>query len=242
MQFYKHSNPYTGKPAIFRFKVDKLWKHHRPTQVEIHKVAEILNKEASVSKAVTLVQDSADTPFHAGHGLSIDSIVRVILSQACTNEVALQVQQTMLVAYPYWVDGEKFVGTKPNYHAMRMEGLSKLAKVFKAAGFDNKKPAAVKKILDLVHARNAKDLAVPVRDQVLYNGNEPGAKDFVPGTLSVDYIWEIYRKEGKQGVMDYFTSLPQIAVKSACCLMSFNMGLPVFAVDTHVQGMASLLG
>lgn len=188
------------------------------------------------------MQEGANTPFHAGHGLSIDSIVRVILSQACTNEVALQVQQTMLVAYPYWVDGEKFVGTKPNYHAVRMEGLSKLIKVLKPAGFDNKKPVAIKKILDMVYAINTKDLPVPEQDEVIYDGNPPGAKDFVPGSLSVDYICKMYEKGGKQEVMDYLTSLPQIAVKSACCLMSFNMGLPVFAVDTHVQGMASLLG
>ncbi|KIW96124.1 uncharacterized protein Z519_03191 [Cladophialophora bantiana CBS 173.52] len=241
MKKRRPKTPYTNKTR-FQFGHDHLWYWTSPSPYEIRNVSQILEEERRAINEVAATEGTSTNPFHAGAGVSVDSIVRVILSQACTNESALDAQQRMLLAYPYWVNGKWITGKKPNYHAMRVQGLSKLEKVLKKAGLVNKKPKAIKDILDIVYERNVA-LLEPLKDgEVVYIGNERGAADFVPGLLSVDYLWDIYKQEGKQALLDHLVSLPLIGVKSASCLMSFNMSLPVFAVDTHVAGMAKLLG
>ncbi len=237
----EHKNPYTDKNE-FKFGDDKLFQWPRPTPYDIRTVTNALGSKESPSSSVVVDTDPANNPFHGGSRFTVDSIVRVIIAAACSNEVAMTVQQTMIVAYPYFVDGVQVEGTKPNYHAMRLQGRDKLRKVLKDSGLVKKRPFYIKKMLDIVYATNMKDLSPGEPGEDRYADNKRNAADFVPGTLSVDYIGRIYKDGGKQKLMDYLVSLPGVAVKSACCLMSFNMGLPVFAVDTHVLGMARLLG
>ncbi|OAL32189.1 hypothetical protein AYO20_07957 [Fonsecaea nubica] len=234
------ATPYTNTQR-FQFGHDHLWYWTSPSPYNIRKVYEILDEEKPAINEAAALEGTATNPFHASVGISVDSIVRVILSQACTNEAALDAQQAMLLAYPYRVGHTWVTGQKPNYHAMRVQSLTKLEKVLKKAGLANKKPKAIKDILDIVYQRNVALLDPLEVGEVLYDGNERGASDFVPGLLSVDYFWDIYRQEGKQALLDHLVSLPLIGVKSASCLMCFNMSLPVFAVDTHVAGMAKLL-
>ena len=182
---------------------------------------------------------AAATPFHAGSGITIDSIVRVIIAQACTNESALDAQQTMIRAYPFTVDGNPVWGETPNYHLMRLQSREKLELVLKIAGLQVLKSTKIKELLDMVYLKNA-DLLEPGTD--VATENAASSTNFVPGMLSLQYIYDANEKGGKQAVFDELVQMPLIGVKSACCLMGFNMGLPVFAVDTHVMGMAKLLG
>jgi endonuclease III len=182
---------------------------------------------------------TASRPFHAARGLTVDSLVRVILSQALTNEVALDMQQALIFNYPYMVDGKVYEGTKPNYHHIREQSMSKLLRVLSGAGLQGVKTIPIKACLDIIYAKN---LSLLKPGEVVYHGQEPDAKDFVPGLLSMDFIWDAYRQGGKQAAFNVLTSLPQVGVKTAACLMSFNMGIPVFAVDTHVAAMSKLLG
>jgi len=46
----------------------------------------------------------------------------------------------------------------------------------------------------------------------------------------------------QHAVFNHLVKFEKIGTKSACCIMAFRMGIPVFAVDTHVAGMAKLLG
>lgn len=234
----KRTQPYTNKYR-FEFGEDVLYTHLSPTPEDIATVAGILKTERPVLKTVAEATGNASTPFHAGGGISIDSIVRVILSQSCTNEAALDAQHTMIRAYPYYVDGVAVVGKMPNYHAVRQQSLDKITAVLTKTGLQALKGTAIKNVLDAVYEINV-DRMKP--GEIFYDGNEPRATDFVPGLLSVDYIYEAYAQGGKQAVFDTLVQLQQIGVKSACCLMGFNMNLPVFAVDTHVAGMAKLLG
>jgi len=235
---------YTNK-YHFAFGEDKLPNHIKPTPEDMAAVSAILKEErptlesGRVQASGRLPQVSACTPVRAGTGITVDSLVRVIMSQCCRNETALDIQQTLIRAYPYDVEGSTYFGEKPNYHAMRIESVKKLATVIKRAGLGERKSQRIKECLDMIYAKNVELL--PPGD-VVYESNEPGAKDFVPGLLSLDYLHDIYAQGGKQGLFDYLVSFPQIGVKSACCLMSFNMELPVFAVDTHVAAMVKLLG
>lgn len=239
---FKHRNPHTNKPAEFKLGVSKLFLWPKPTPYDIRAVTSILRPEDSGASSVVAATDPANNPFHGGHDFTVDSIVRVILAATSTNEQALTAQQAMIVAYPYWVNGVSVEGKKPNYHAMRAQGWSKLQRVLRSAGLVKKRPVFIKKALDMIYTVNTKDLPPLEPGIIEFEGNEPNAPDFVPGTLSVDYIWDIYKHGGKQVLLDYFMTFEGIATKSAFCLMSFNMGIPVFAVDTHVLGMARLLG
>lgn len=234
----KRDTPYTNKHK-FAFGEDLLGYHSLPTQKDIKEVAEILKKERPTLLANAAATDTAANPIHGGTGITIDSVVRVIASQASTNEQALDSQQTMIRAYPYYVNGAMVFGKKPNYHAMRQQSLTKLKTVLRKSGLGNLKAEGIKKCLDYVFEKN---MSLREPGQIVHGGNEPDASDFVPGMLSLDYLLPILETGGKQALFDALTDLPLIGIKSACCLMSFSMDLPVFAVDTHVAGMAKLLG
>ncbi|KAK5030592.1 hypothetical protein LTS07_005376 [Exophiala sideris] len=234
----RRKTPYTNNYR-FEFGEDRLQHHVSPTPDQLAEVISIMGQERLTLANLGQVQPASSVPMHAGNGISADSIVRVIVSQSCINEMALDAQATMRLAYPYVVNGTMVVGTKPNYHAMRVQSVDKLKKVLKKAGLQNLKAPAIKGCLDMIYAKN---VALLQPGEVIYDGNDPTASDFVPGLLSLDYLWNLHRQGGKQAVFDELVLLPQIAVKSACCVMAFNMDLPVFAVDTHVAGMAKLLG
>ena len=226
----------------FEFAEDRFPEHQSPSPNELQAVMDILAKERPVLTKAAAEAGEASTPFHGSAGITMDSIVRVILSHQCTNDIALIAQQQMIQAYQYYVDGKWVMGKKPNYHAMRVQGLGKLQEVISIAGLYTKRPHAIKAALDMVYLRNVRLLPPLAPGEIAYDGNELGASDFVPGTLSVDFLWAIHEDGGKQALMDYLLSISIIGVKSAACLMQFNMGIPVFAVDTHVAAMAKLLG
>ncbi|KAJ9608283.1 hypothetical protein H2200_007271 [Cladophialophora chaetospira] len=230
--------PYTNK-YNFEFGEDRLAHFAAPLAKDIEEVVSRLLKERPTLLKVVAEAGAAATPFHAGLDITIDSIVRVIIAQACTNELALDAQQTMIRAYPYTINGKHIWGKMPNYHLMRLQSRAKLEKVLKPAGLQVLKSGKIKELLDVVYAKNVELLGPGANTPTV---NEPGATDFVPGMLSLQYIQDAYIQKGKQAVFDELVKLPLIGVKSACCLMGFNMGLPVFAVDTHVMGMAKLLG
>lgn len=229
--------PSTNK-CKFTFGVSQIEYHYRPRQSDIDHVARILEEERPTLLA-QVSQDNATTPMHSEKSFTFDAIVRVILSQVSTNEGALDVQQCMIHAYPYMVNGKKVVGTVPNYHLMRIQSNEKLQKVLKKAGLYDKKAKAIKICLDKIYNHNVSLLGP---GEVAYRHNATNAPDFVPGLLSVDYLRSLYAVSGKQGVFDHLVSFDLIGTKTAACVMAFGMKIPVFAVDTHVAGMAKLLG
>ncbi|OCT53420.1 hypothetical protein CLCR_10112 [Cladophialophora carrionii] len=223
----------------FSFTRNKLPFWCSPTGYELREVVKILEAERMVLTKSVAPTETAAKPFHAARGLTVDSLVRVILSQSLSNEVALDMQQALIYNYPYEVDGEVYEGTKPNYHEIREQSASKLLKILTGAGLQGVKALPIKDCLNIIYEKN---LSLLEPGEVVYGGQEPGAKDFVPGLLSMDFIWDAYRQGGKQATFNVLTAFPQVGVKTAACLMSFNMGIPVFAVDTHVAAMSKLLG
>jgi endonuclease III len=233
----RRQNP-ASNDRNFTFGVSELSYHPAPRQVDIQSVARILEEERPFLLA-QVSQDNAARPMHAGQNFTFDAIVRVILSQASTNEGALDAQQCMIQAYPYMVNGVKVIGTIPNYHLMRVQSVQKLELALMRAGLYKIKAKAIKGCLDEIYSHNLSFLGPK---EVAYRFNVPNEPDFVPGLLSLDYLSAMFVREGKQAVFDYLVSLPLIGTKTASCIMAFRMGIPVFAVDTHVGGMAKLLG
>ncbi|KAK5468679.1 hypothetical protein LTR20_003025 [Exophiala xenobiotica] len=70
------------------------------------------------------------------------------------------------------------VGEKPNYHGVRVGSVKKLENVIKKA------------------------VALLQPGEVEYTLNNPKPTDLVPGLLSMDYIYNIYERGGKQAAFD----------------------------------------
>jgi endonuclease III len=231
-------NPKTNK-YNFEFGHDNWPECASPTLDEIQTVVDILAKERKVLIKKAMADGESSMPFHAAWNVTVDSILRVLISQRTDNEEAMELQQRLRQAYPYFVNGKRVYGKKPNYHAMRVQGAAKLFKLFGKTGLGKIKSDAMIEILNNIFEHNVAKLK---EGEVVYAGNFKDAPDFVPGLLSVDFISDILKKEGKQGVFDCLVKWHLIGPKTAACIMAFNMGIPVFPVDTHVSNMAKILG
>ncbi|KIV98185.1 hypothetical protein PV10_01863 [Exophiala mesophila] len=229
--------------ARFVFGRDLIGYYQFPTVAQINEVTHLLEHERELElqkpqKTAALVE-----PIHGGKTLDIDAIVRVIISQACTNESALDVQQTMIRGYPYDINGTKTFGKVPNYALMRVQSIEKLEKCLSKGGLFRIKAKAIKACLDVIYARNLSLLennSDP--DTGGLSESRPTPQDSGADLLSLAFLNDVYATQGKQAVFDYLVNLPVVGVKTACCLMSFRMNIPVFAVDTHVANMVHSLG
>ncbi|KAK5266567.1 hypothetical protein LTR96_008414 [Exophiala xenobiotica] len=90
------------------------------------------------------------------------------------------------------------VGEKPNYRGVRVGSVKKLENVIKKGGWIFK-AQKIKNCLDAVFAKN---VALLQPGEVEYTLNNPKPTDLVPGLLSMDYIYNIYERGGKQAAFD----------------------------------------
>jgi endonuclease III len=173
-------------------------------------------------------------PMHAGDAVTVDALVKVIMSQATNNENALSAQARLIKTFPYTVDEETVVGKIPNYHDIRTADPAKLKNALVTAGLQNMRAKTIPECLNAIRQKNI-DADSP---GCTLDCNPPNAADFVPGSLSLEYL----NKRSTQEKLDELVSLPGIGIKTACCILAFNFQLPVFAVDTHVFRMVKWLG
>lgn len=184
--------------------------------------------------ADSTVVGESQGPMHASDTVTVDAVVKVIMSQATDNDNALLAQARLIKAFPYTVDGKTVVGKMPNYHDVRAADFTKLADVLAPAGLHIKRAAIIRECLEAIRQKNI-DANSPGCG---IDSNPPDTSEFVPGSLSLDYL----NKLNAQEMFDELVNLPGIGVKTACCIMAFNFQLPVFAVDTHVFRMVKGLG
>jgi endonuclease III len=209
-----------------------LREHHKKDGVVLE-----LSPELERKKNGAVDMSSLQGPFHAGKEISIDGIVQVIMSQATGNKSASATHQQLKERYPFMVDGKKIVGEVPNYHAMRKASLKKLIGVLKPAGFQKMRAKFIKECMDTIYKANRERLTKAERTAA---EQEQAAKapEFITGLLSFDYLKPLNMQEK----FDALVSIRGIGVKTAACLLSFNLQLPVFAVDTHVNRLSKMLG
>jgi endonuclease III len=181
-----------------------------------------------------LVIGAPQGPMHAGDAVTVDALIKVIMSQATNNDNALSAQARLIKAFPYTVDGKTVVGKIPNYHDVRTAEFAKLKNALATAGLQNVRAKTIPECLNAIRQKNM-DANSPGCSM---DSNPPNTADFVPGSLSLDYL----NKLNTQEKLDELVNLPGIGVKTACCILAFNFQLPVFAVDTHVFRMVKWLG
>ena len=174
-------------------------------------------------------------PMHVGDDVTVDALVKVMMSQATNNSNALAAQARLVRAFPYEVDGKKIIGKVPNYHDVRVAPNEELAAVLETAGLHYGRSKQIQACLQAIFDHNVAQLDNQIS---VKPGNQADAHDFVPGLLSMDYLQDM-TKEQK---FDCLLSLPGIGVKSAACILAFNYRLPVFAVDTHIHRIVRSLG
>ncbi|KPI42010.1 putative DNA glycosylase [Cyphellophora attinorum] len=173
--------------------------------------------------------------------VSVDTLARVFLAQTTSNHLALVVQDLLRQAFPYIVIGKQVVGKIPNWHKVRTSTQAELIRVVRGAGIVEKRTMFIKYMLQLVYnfhvamAISGNGGTLPTDLEL---GQEPNTPEFVPGILSVDFLLHCPEKMA----WAFLLNLHGMGIKSAACLMAFNLHRDVIAVDTHIAKMCSILG
>lgn len=232
----KFSNNYKMKLGWTPFP-----QYTKPSARDCWQVFRILQKDLK-DKGIAVINidekaqaSGAEGPLHAADGASVNSIVKTILSQATDNELALTQEAILKETFRYSYQGEMVVGKVPNYHAIRRASEADVEAAIRHGGLSTSKSIKIKQVLDIVYNENAQRLAAanePILDEPQ---EEP---DFVPGMLSLDFLHGM----NAQDTLDWLLRLPGVGVKTAYCILQFNLKIPAYAVDTHVMQMAKILG
>jgi endonuclease III len=174
-------------------------------------------------------------PAHgSGEALDVDAVVRTILSQATSNKNALFVQDRLIDKYRYNVKGTMQKGTVPNYHLARLAPTKELEEALTPGGLHEKKSRQIKAFLNTVYHVNT--VLHPEWDGVVCL-NPINAPDFVPGPLSLEFLAE----KSKMEIFDWLMDVEGVGIKTAQCVLEFNAGFDVCAVDTHIHYMSVAL-
>ena len=227
-----------NKEFSFKFGWTRYPNHVAPTHEEAADVFEILRADLATRDVVVGPGErgsGGQGPAHgSATGVTVDAMVRTLLSQATSNENALFVQDLLIQKYTYTVDGKEVRGLIPNYHTVHACSAADLEPVIQACGLQEKRAKFIKAYLETVYKTNTVDN--PDWDGV-HAGNSPGAPDFVPGLLSLEFLDGLKKVE----LFNWLLAVKGVGLKTAHCIMEFNYRLPICAVDTHVHFMAGAL-
>lgn len=249
------------KTGVFKLRPDApFWDHGKlrlkfgfspyinrvePTPAQCLSVWNILNGWLRTRDPPIIVEavgtTGAQGPAHGNAGITVDCLVRTIMAQATANKLALTVQSMVSKRFTYTVNGEKVEGKLPNYHTMRIVKQQDLEKAIRYGGLYQAKASTIQNALNAVYKKNvelvreANGGELPADIQL---GQEPNQPDFVPGMLSMDFLRTMSMAE----IFCFIEGIPGIGHKTAACILEFNYGFPICAVDIHVNKMARLLG
>jgi len=220
------------------------WAHTflpRPTEQEVRNVHELLSSYHKEFEFGTFVSQ----PAHGVQGVvTVDAVIQTIFAQSTGNEMAIDAHSRMCNTFTYLVDGKKYAGTIPNWHAVRTASREALEKILRPGGYHIGRAKNIQKLLNMIHEINAQRKAAGLQ-QYDHDMNPPDAKDFVPGMLSLEYLTD-YPKDSNENsdekLFGRLLDLPLIGIKSAMCIMAFQLKRPLFVVDTHVLRYMKWLG
>ena len=223
-------NPYGLTPGKSPYT-----EYDRPTAEECEQVHRLLSKmhgpkwrSKNPPRASAKVSGCGAVPF------VVDAVLRTLLSASTTASNAGLALQGLITTFGS-------IDDSPDWDAVRRAPLPKVVESIKRAGLANMKGANIKSILDTVYIRNIEESKNPMNDPaektVIKDDNVKETVGQSP-MLRMKYVENMSDEEA----MTELTSLPGIGVKTAACVLMFNMGRDVFAVDTHVFRMCQWLG
>ena len=99
-------------------------------------------------------------------------------------------------------------------------------------GWDDVRTASVSAVADAIRSGGMANMKAPRIQAILQDIHESA------GQTSLDQIrtWDDAR------IREYLRSFHGVGVKTAACVLMFNMGRPVLPVDTHVHRVSRRLG
>lgn len=227
--------PYPNHPGV------KLghnsWKHLNwkgPSEEEVRHVNEVLDQRHAEFEHKSYV----DMPAHAAQPLAnIDVCIQTIFAQSTGNKIAIDTHCRLRNAFTYGIEGRRVAGKIPNWHTIMGLQQEELEQFLKSSGFHAVRARAIKEFLDIVYTTNLRR-GVPQSEN---DGNPPGATDFIPGRLSLDFLL-VDGNNSTEAILGRLLNLPQIGLKSAMCILAFAMKRECFPVDVHVLRMSKWLG
>ncbi|OHF03446.1 HhH-GPD family base excision DNA repair protein [Colletotrichum orchidophilum] len=180
----------------------------------------------------------------------VDAMMRTIISQAVTRESANRVIENV-IGLVGLVDVNGLGAGSINWNAIRLAPKDVVLEAFRTGGLGPTKCNAIKLCLKMIRMDNKK------RAKAYLKEKETGEPAGLPGIarlnqeqkdhqlskinagiLTLDHIRVMEPHEAMLELVKY----PQVAVKTASCLLLFNLQMPSFAVDTHVHRMTRWLG
>ncbi|KAL2873048.1 hypothetical protein SGCOL_011800 [Colletotrichum sp. CLE4] len=174
----------------------------------------------------------------------VDAMIRTIISQSVTRESADKVIENIIKLVGMLdEDGSGSAGI--NWNALRHAPKDAVLEAFRPGGLGPTKYKAIKTCLKIIRKDNKKRAKNYLEDSE--TGKTAGLgrdqKDHQlskinAGILTLDHIRVMEPHEAMLELVKY----PQVAVKTASCLLLFNLQMPSFAVDTHVHRMTRWLG
>ena len=242
MRLLKKQVTYDNAKYRIKFDWTPYYYHSSPTRQECIEVYNILRDHLIKQDGTSYDADknmANGGPAHGASGVSVNALFKVIMAQATTNDLALAVQESLLKKFTYQVNDEEKQGTIVNYHKVRRLTPEELKPYIAAAGFGTERPKWILNALNRIYDIN---VARYIEQHGSLGGaeldNTPNADDFVPGMLSLSFL----DGKSKGEIFNWYCELGNFGPKSAACMLDFNYGFPVCAVDTHVRKMASYLG
>ena len=222
----------SNRKLPFAFGWTPFPKQNLPSKALTKQIIHVMDEDLRNNHGINARHDQTDSPIVLDeHGKAqIDTLVRVIMSQATNNRTAQKVASQLCLDYDYEVNGQFVEGKIPNYHKMLGVSVEQLQESIRHGGIFKRAPY-IKKLLEKVSEINIG--LCKERGDAVITGNEKDASDFVPGMLSLDFL----ENKNKDELFTWYTELEGIGHKTALCMMAFAHDLPVCAVDIHVHRM-----
>lgn len=180
----------------------------------------------------------------------LDAMLRTMLSAATSNANSNRSIKGLGAKF-----GLRTVGLGAgsiDWDAVHAAPVKDLFEAIKSGGLADRKAGHIKQVLDIVYKSNLeirdallkeKETGESITEGLAERYDTQEQKDaqlarFEETLLCMDYIFELSSEEA----MTELTKLPGIGVKTASCVILFNMQRPSFAVDTHVWRLCKWLG
>ncbi|KAK1533633.1 HhH-GPD family base excision DNA repair protein [Colletotrichum paranaense] len=214
------------------------------------------SEEPAKHKALNFIQPAAIPPASAnvaGCGevpCLVDAMMRTIISQSVTRESADKVIENIIKLIGM-LDKKGPGPESINWNALRKAPKDAVLEAFRPGGLGPTKYNAIKTCLSMIRKDNKKRAKMYLKEKETKDpSNSPGTARLSPeqrdhqlskinaGILTLDHIRIMKPHDAMLELVKY----PQVAVKTASCLLLFNLQMPSFAVDTHVHRMTRWLG
>lgn len=180
----------------------------------------------------------------------VDAMMRTIISQSVTRESADKVIDNIIKLIGM-LDKKGPGPESIDWNALRQAPKDAVLEAFRPGGLGPTKYNTIKTCLSMIRKDNKKRAKMYLKEKEMQDPtNSPGTARLSPeqrdhqlskinaGILTLDHIRIMKPNDAMLELVKY----PQVAVKTASCLLLFNLQMPSFAVDTHVHRMTRWLG